>query len=260
MIDRSFHAILVSVCVLTASAVEAQVPVVLNGRVEDAASREPVEGARVFSADSSAAVLTDSTGTFAIQLSSTDSLVVQVERIGYLSQRFDLPDEASNRTSVLLLEQAPVELEGVTAVGETAIATVLRNLEVRRNGYPHAMNAFDRAWIDRFGPVGGSIYDLVRTRVPRITPCNSDPGEICVPGRIRTFGNPFPQSRYTVCIDGWKSIAGIDDLKALPVEAAALVEIYKRGSSQGVRVYTSEWILDRARRGRVGVPSLTLGC
>ncbi|MQA92059.1 MAG: hypothetical protein GEU90_17845 [Gemmatimonas sp.] len=226
-----------------------QVPVVVEGRVEDAESRNPVEGARIFSADSSTVVLTDSLGAFTLRLSASDSLSLHVERIGYLGQRFDLPQESLSRISVLLLEPAAVALQGVTVVAEQAIEVLQQNLKNRRNAYPHAMRAFDREWLDRFAPIG-SVLDLVRQRIPRMLPCDSDPAQMCLPGRAPTFQNPFPTRNLTVCIDGRKSIAPIPELDILPIDDVALVELYGR---DGVKVYTADWILISARTGRTTV-------
>lgn len=226
-----------------------QVPVVVRGRVEDASTRQPVEGALVFSPDSSSVVLTDSLGAFTLQLPANDSLTLHVQRIGYLAQCFDLPQASRSRVSVLLLEPAAIELQGVTVVAEQAIEVLLRNLERRRNAYAHAMRAFDRAWLDRFAPIG-SVFDLVRQRLPRMFPCNADPAQMCLPGRAPTIDNPFPIRTLTVCIDGRKSIDPIGELNSLPIDAVSLVEIYGRA---GVKVYTTDWLLFSARTGRTTV-------
>src|SRR5690606_4490563 len=102
-----------------------QVPTVVYGRVEDASTREPVAGARVFAPDSSSAVLTDSLGVFGIQIDPADPLAVNVERYGYVAQHFDLPAEAASSLNILLIEPQPVVLSGVNVVAETAIEKVL---------------------------------------------------------------------------------------------------------------------------------------
>ncbi|MQA89918.1 MAG: hypothetical protein GEU90_06760 [Gemmatimonas sp.] len=222
---------------------------VLQGRVEDASTRQPVESARVLSTDSSSTVLTDALGSFTIELPTDENLSLQVERIGYVAQRFELPQESLSRVSVLLLEPAAVELQGVTVMAEQAIEVLQRNLYRRRNFYPGAMRAFDRAWLDRFAPIG-SVFDLVRQRIPRMFPCDSDPSQMCPRGRAPTFQNPFPTRTLTVCIDGRKSIAPIPELDILPIDAVALVELYGRS---GVKVYTAGWMISRARTGRTSV-------
>lgn len=242
---RAGPAVVLISLAFVASPLAAQVPVVVHGRVEDASSRAPVAGARVISADSSTSVLTDSLGSFTLPLDDRGELAVHVERIGYLPQRFDLPEEAPFRVSVLLLEPTAIELEGVTVVSEAAIETLVDNLEHRRNAYSGSMRAYDQAWLERFAPIG-SIFELVRRRIPGMFPCESDPGQMCIRGRGPTFSNPFPTDRLTVCLDGRKSIAPIGELDMLPVESVALVEFYGRS---GVKVYTTSWIVSRARTG-----------
>ena len=130
-------------CLALASPLSGQVGVVVHGRVEDAVSREPVVGARLFAADSSFAVYTDSLGTFYIPLPVEGPFAIQAERLGYLSQQFDLEGDAS-RISILRLEPSPIELEGFTVEQEAALTVLVEELERRRNAYPFSMGAFDR--------------------------------------------------------------------------------------------------------------------
>ena len=137
---------LLSLSVWIASALplplDAQIGVVIHGRVEDAVSREPVPGARVFSVDSSSVIYTDSSGNFHVPIPPERPFAIQVERLGYFPDRFDLDSEAPLRISILLLQPAPIELEGITAVDEAALTALVENLEGRRNA--GSMTAFDR--------------------------------------------------------------------------------------------------------------------
>jgi hypothetical protein len=231
--------------------------VLIRGRLEDAVTRQPVDEARVFSADSSVVAVSDSLGNFDLRLPVGSSTTVHTQRLGYIEQRFELVGEVQSRRYVLLLEPAPIEIEGITAEAEAALTDLVRNLEARRNAYPHAMNSFDRAWIDRFGPVGGSAYDLVHQKMPGLAECRADPTQLCMPGRGRTFRNPYPQRRIIVCIDGWKALAPASDLNSLSMESVALVELFRRDQ---VRVYTSQYLMYRARAGRTHVIPLWMGC
>ena len=136
-------------CLVLASPISAQVGVIIHGRVEDTVSREPVPGARVFSVDSSSVVYTDSLGPFYIPVPAEGPLAIQAERIGYLSERFDLEEDAPSRISILLLEPVPIVVEGITAVDEAALTVLLKNLENRRRAYPSAMNAFYRTQLGK---------------------------------------------------------------------------------------------------------------
>jgi hypothetical protein len=233
------------------------VNLLIVGRLEDAATRQPVRDARVFAADSSAVTVSDSLGHFELLLSRTSPAAVHVERLGYIRQSFDLRGDPQSQRYVLLLEPAPIEIEGITAEAEAALSELVTNLEARRNAYPHAMRAFDRTWIDRFGPTGGSAYDLVHQKLPGLTECRSDPTQLCVPGRARTFRNPYPQRQITVCIDSWRALAPASDLSSLAIGSVSLVELYQRDA---VRVYTVGYLLSQARTGRTNVLPLWMGC
>ena len=193
---------------LLASAASAQVPpVVLQGRVEDAVSRNPIVGVRVFTADSSSVVVTDSLGAFALPLEPGAPFTFYARRLGYLPERFDLDDAASTSISVLILEPDPILIAGIEAlVLSDAEAVVLiermevleQRIEDRRNAFPESVIAADRIDLERFAV--GSVLDFVRTRSPMIAPCRGDPSWLCVPVRFRSF-RTASESRILVCVD-----------------------------------------------------------
>lgn len=235
---------------------------VVYGRVEDAVSREPIAGAHVFSADSASSVFTDSLGTFGIPLATGDSLVVFAEQFGYLSQRFALADDAPSRLSVLLLEPAPIEIQGFEVVDDAAVTVLVENLEQRVRSYGGPANSFNRAQLERFAPVG-TAWDFVHTRNPRLRPCSADLTQLCVPGRVRTAANPNPELPVLVCVDGWRSFAPVTELETLDIQAVSLVEIYGSTNSTSdlqLRVYTAAYMVDRVRKGQTNVMPLWMGC
>ena len=236
---------------------DASTNALILGRLEDAVTRQPVRDARILAVDSSSVAVSDSLGRFELRLPGMISMTVHVERLGYIGQSFDLAGDPRAHRYVLLLEPEPIEIEGVTAEAEAALTELVTNLAARRNAYPHAMRAFDRSWIDRFGPTGGSAYDLVHQKMPGLTECRSDPTQLCVPGRGRTFRNPYPQRQVSVCIDAWRALAPASDLSSLSIESVSLVELYQRDA---VRIYTTEYLLYRARTGRTRVVPLWMGC
>ena len=236
----------------------AQVATVLHGRVEDALTREPLENVRLFAADSSSAVLTDSLGVFALPLGPGVAFAIHAERLGYFSQRFDLPPDGNTLLSVLLLEPMAIELEAITVEQEAAVATLVGRLEVRRNAWAFgSVFAFDRERLDRLAG-GGSVWDFIRRQRPLFRECPPPrTGSICVPGRTRTVGNPSPESTVSVCIDRWRPLIPVSDLASLNVSALSLVEFYDR---EEIRVYTTDYLLMRARRGDTNVTPLWMGC
>lgn len=246
-------------CLAFESPATAQVATVLHGRVEDALTREPLGNVRLFAADSSFAVLTDSLGAFVLPLGPEAPLAILAERLGYLAQRFDLPPDAPTRLSVLLLEPTAIQLEAITIEEEAAIETLVRRLENRRNAFGDgAVFAFGRARLDQLDPIG-SAWDFVRQQRPVFRQCPPplSPNAICVPGRGRTMSSPSPYNTVSVCIDRWLALSPIADLASLDVGGISLVEIYGRDQ---IRVYTAEYLLSRARRGDTNVTPLWMGC
>jgi hypothetical protein len=63
--------------VVAPAAIVCQVPVVISGRIEDAATRQPILGVSVLSGDSSVATITDSAGNFDLQLPTSGPWIVR---------------------------------------------------------------------------------------------------------------------------------------------------------------------------------------
>lgn len=235
--------------------------ILLYGRVDDAQTHGPVAVARVATVDSSAVALSDSLGNFVIRVPDEDGIRLVVDRLGYLSETFELQRQRESKRYVLLLEPSAIPIEGVTAEAQGAQTRLLTNLARRRNSYPSAMQAFDRSWLDRFGPTGGSVLDLVRQKMPGLFECRADAMQLCVRGRNPSFQNPYPEIPIRVCIDSWKAFGATNELGSLPVESVVLVELYEPpGAGDQVRVYTRQWLLGLARRNQTQVMPLMNGC
>ena len=232
----------------------AQVGVVIHGRVEDAYTRQPVAGARVFVPSSADGVLTDERGVFALLLPSGAPLSLQVELFGYVSQRFDLDPSAPSRVSVLLLEPSPFELEGVTVVEESALTELLSDLRGRRNFLWGT--ALDRAQLERYG--GASVWTVVRSRAPMLFECNEALSGLCARSRATSFVNQSSGDPILVCVDGWPSWGAVSELDNLDVRDVALLEVYQMGRG-GIRVYTPRYLATTARRGG-GVSPFDTSC
>jgi hypothetical protein len=229
--------------------------IVIYGRVEDALSLTPLAGVRLISGDSSSAVYSDSVGAFAITLPAGEPLSVFAERFGYDSDRFDLSGDARSQLFVIRMEPAPIEIEGIAAEAEAAISVLVDNLENRRNSFPGAVRVFDRERLDRLAQPG-NVYDFLSARMPRLTYCDRDAFKLCVPGRFRSFMISRPQVPVLVCVDEWTSFLPAAELRNISIESVSLVEIF--GSE--VRIYTTDWMLSRARRQRTRVQPLGMGC
>ena len=131
----------------------AQIPAVIVGRVEDAATRAPLADVRVWAPDSTSWAWTDSTGTFAIELTNSTRLTLHAERFGYHADSFEPAEGAASRVSVLLLEPAPLQLPGIDVEAEAALTHVFTQLENRRNAYPYSVATYDRDVLE-----GSSAY------------------------------------------------------------------------------------------------------
>jgi hypothetical protein len=247
----------IALLVILGRPLAAQVGVVVNGRVEDASTRDPVAGARVLAMDSSSVVLTDSVGRFAILISHDLPLSVYVEQFGYRSEQFDLDERAPRSLSVLLLEPAPIELPEIQVVEESALSKVFRDLRGRRNAYQGSVFAFDRTRLERYG--GGSAYDFVRMRAPRVYECSTGLSGLCMRGRARTIQDPYPEVPVLICVDGWTSWGAVGELVSLDMQSVSLIEIYSQGLG-GIRIYTAAYLTHSARTGRNIALPLGFGC
>ena len=251
MVRRVVRALLgASAFLLMAAEVDAQA-VLIHGRVEDAASREALAGVRVISTDSLTSVLTDSLGAFTLQMRPGGTFAVRAERFGYLSQQFDLGEDATSQLSILLLEPEPMTLEGVTAIGESVTSVAVRKLIGRRNAYSGATMVFDRVDLERIAPFG-SVWDFVRRRAVQVFECDAAASGLCTRDRGR-------RSPVQVCVDGRESTDAVAELSSMDIQAVALVEIYAQGRG-GIRVYTPWHIVISAHKGRNIATPLAFGC
>lgn len=243
------------VVLLSPPSAHAQTPILIEGRIEDAVTAQPLTGIFATSADSSVATISDEDGRFTLSLPPDSGRVVLVYGLGYDVQRFELPDESAERTVVLRVEPLPIVIQGVTASAEQAIEVLQRNITSRRNGYGFGpVRGYSRDFIDRYVMPGTTALDFIHQRVPRAQPCVRGDG-LCRPGRVRTISNPNPQTPYMVCLD--ERPATIDELSTLPIESVVTIEMIDRAR---INIYSRMWVLDRVRRDRLQMKSLVMGC
>jgi hypothetical protein len=236
---------------------EAQIASVVHGRVEDALTFRPLAGALVRVVDSDTSVEADSLGAFTILIEPGEPFALEIGQFGYLSERFELDEEAPARISVFRLEPEALELEGLHVLAETALETLLSDLKGRRASYPAAVTVLDRTRLEMFGDM--TVWDLIRTRVPTLYECGEGWSGLCVPGRARTLANPSPEVPVQVCIDGQRSWAGVADLTIRSLEEISLIEIFGQGRG-GIWIYTPQFIVRTARDGRRISQPLVMGC
>lgn len=256
---RAGRVMLGAVIVLSVAPPAIAQTVVIRGRVEDAVSRRPLAEVTVFSSDSATTALTDSSGSFALRVSSAHPITLLAERTGYLPDRFDLPESAPFRTAVLLLEPEPIQLEGIRVVGESAVKEVTGDLARRRNAYPKSVSAFDQTQLKRLGRIG-SVWDFVRRRAFRVYECNISLSGLCArEGRGNQSVLLTSEIQVRVCIDGNETWGAVAELRSLDIGSVSLVEIYRDGRD-GIHVYTPEYITTTARTGRRIATPVEYGC
>ena len=247
--------------------------VLIRGRVEDETSGTPVPGARIAPPGGAPVATTDSAGAFAIRLPAGEPWELEIERFGYGTQRFPLPDDAYRALPVLLLEPAPLEIAAVEIVAEATVQRVMRDLNARRNAYGGSAFAYDSAQLNRFIPTG-TVWDFVRARAPRVFECTEGRSGLCVRGRFSTWvddraGVPGgsgdaprdfapPEIPIRVCVDGRESWGAVGELMMIDAAQVAMVEIYGRGRG-GIRVYSQAYVA-APEQERQNIYPLELGC
>lgn len=143
----------------------------LYGRVHDAETGQPVADAVVSTGDVFGAVATDSTGAFGIQVYGQPPYYLLTEAIGYEAAEYELPEDATERISVLSLERGPIPIEGIAVVAEARVSGVMRGLANRRGGHSGSVRLYDRDRLDRFA--GVNALQLVLQTVPRARECEA---------------------------------------------------------------------------------------
>ena len=185
-------------------ALGAQVGVVIHGRVEDAVSESPVAGALVRSADSASVTVSDSLGTFAIELDSGVPFLLVAEQFGYLPTEFALAEAAPSQVSVLRLPPVAIELEGVTVVGESELEEMVHSLTARRDAFAAPSRVMDREALERFG--AGDAFDLVVRQVVNIRDCVTDSHPDAATVFLCRYARGSSE-RLLVCLDGVELVA-----------------------------------------------------
>ena len=262
-------------------ALDAQVGMVIHGRVEDAVSESTIAGALVRSTDSTSVVVSDSLGTFAIELGRGAPLLLVVEQFGYLPTEFVLAETAPSQVSVLRLPPVAIELEGVTVVGESELEAMVHSLSARRNAFAVPSRIMDREALERFG--AGDAFDLVVRQLVNVRDCVTDSHPDAATVFLCRYARGSTE-RLLVCLDGVELVAAGAALRGIPVESIAMAEFYGYRSGVGTysgnlafgggdgfgvrvpvngqaRIYTREWVVSRAGSRATSLLSLEFdGC
>lgn len=219
---------------------------VVQGRVMDALTFEPVSGAFVAQIGSDLGVLTDSLGLFTLELSAAYRPMVRIWQMGYRPVEADASGASPGRLLTVALAPDPVQLEGLTVLAE--------RLAERRRGPYGVADVLDRDALIK-APEGSS-FELVTRMLPFARVCDTQQSEALCMGMRDALGM---EQRVKVCLDG--SLVPQDYtqtiLETVNPRSLYLVEVYPRVGE--VRLYTPGYVQQLLDLGE-DLPPLTFGC
>jgi hypothetical protein len=243
---RNALPLLLALATLLPVDLSAQTSRVVQGRVMDAMTLNPVKGAFVAQMDSQRGTLTDSLGIFTLELDTTLGTRLRIWQLGYRSLLADAAGASPGRILTVALAPDPVQIDGLTVLTE--------RLEDRRRGPYGIGEILDRD--DLVTVPDGSAYDLVVRRFPFARPCDPQSTEALCMGMSRGMGD---MRRLKVCIDGslvhpdyTETVLGTLDPRTL-----YLAEMYTRVGE--IRFYTPAYMQRLLELGE-DLPPLTFDC
>lgn len=241
-VRRAMLGSIASLCALSTAA-RAQDSTVVLGRLLDAESMRPIYGAFVSPLASDWGTLTDSLGRFALQVESTEFVLV-VEHLGYHVLEWRVSG-ADPRPIQILLSPDPIQLESLTVLSE--------RLANRWRGPYGVADIVDREQL--LNAPDGSAYDLIRRLLPFVQLCDSYTEALCLPGRTQ-MGK---KRKVSVCLDDLRVPSRMLETALAGVDPRALyyVEIYSRVGE--VRLFSPGHI-ERLIRDGGRLRPLTFGC
>lgn len=212
----------------------------LRGRVIDAQTRNPLEGAFVAPSGSLTGYMTDSMGRFVLELEpSPAGYPITVEQLGYSTLEVTLGPSAEEEFTTVKMTPNPIAVEG--------LRVLVDRFQSRRRFYYGSVRVVDQTRLLRFS---GTAYDVVRREVPFATVCVGAPDELCAIRRGRRI-------QVELCIDEIPTYGATSALESYDSSELYLVEVYDRGRQ--IRVYT-RWFVEHALRGGRKLQPLEWGC
>ncbi len=223
----------------------------LLGRVIDAGTKAPLNGAFVSLPDTRRGVFTDPDGVFRLPGAvPNDARKVQIELMGYGIA--ELPARLLSDSVPLNIPLAsdPILVEGFKVVSD--------RFRRRRNASTMAVRTFDVRWL-RTTPATNVLEFLERQTFIREVPCSVGLGAsaslLSGPGNCaRVRGRVQP---VTLCIDEVPSLGGLFQLASIPPQELNMVEVY--GGGRMVRVYTQAF-MEQVSRRRFRPHPIEYGC
>jgi TonB-linked SusC/RagA family outer membrane protein len=191
--SRFAHLLALGALLASASAVEAQQTGRVSGRVTDAVSGTPLEGARILVQGSTLATGTSANGSFILNAVPAGTVDIRVLRLGYQAQRRTVTVVAGETVTMdVAMPASAVQLEGVTV-------TVTGEQDKQRVG--NAVATIQASEIVANGPIA-NMSDLMVAKAPGIQVL---PGAITGAGqriRIRGTNSLSLNNEPIVIVDG----------------------------------------------------------
>jgi hypothetical protein len=232
--------LLTAITLLPSGAVRGQEHVTVRGDVADADTGAPLQGVLVTVPLAGISVLTDSTGTFGIELIRDRSYELVLEDLGYVPTRFTLGPDAETGRTTLLLRPVPEMLSNLAVLEDRL------NQRRRRRGSHVRLLEHDSLLVS----TARNAYNLLERTVPGARMCDRQIENLCILGGAR-------ERAIRICIDDERPPAGASALASFDPSDLWLVEIYDRGRS--VRVY-SRWFVTQVIRSEGGLIPINPSC
>ncbi len=201
---------------------------VVRGRVIDATTRLPVEGAVIRRTSPPMQLLSNEGGLFSVRLSSPMAVdTLEIQRIGYRSVTVAVGAADSGPFVTVAVESMAVDLEGITVI----VDGLERLLERRRNAATGVVTTFDTEALLEMNAAQG--FDAFWKIVRIARPCHGSNPNYC----LRAWGRDVP---IVVCVDERRAWGGVLQLADYRPEDIYVLEVYLRG--QVIRAYTNDWV------------------
>ncbi|MGL5012819.1 MAG: TonB-dependent receptor [Bacteroidales bacterium] len=191
----------------------------VNGRVVDKESNEPMPYVNIFVENSSVGTTTDEDGSFVLEINLSDPAVVSVKSLGYKTLRQTLSTESAKSPIVLKLE------EDILSVDEVVVSAN-RN-EISRKMAPTVVNVISAKQFEAVGACDLSQSLSYKSGVRVENNCQN-----CGFPQVRINGLEGPYTQ--ILIDSRpivSALSGVYGLEQMPVNMIERVEVLRGGGS-----------------------------